>query len=130
MIAIEPLAARLLALGLPLFLALALCGCVSKAKADAQARAAFLAGQQQARQQMQPAREAIVTFVGPVERPTLPWTQDMTLARALVTAGYHSPTDPSQIIIVRNGQGIPVDVNKLLQGEDVPLQPGDVVSIK
>src|SRR5215471_4462620 len=81
--------------------------CVSKAAANAQARAAFLAGQQQAMQQaqMRQAQTQIhgptVTFVGPLKNSLLPWTADLTLAKAFVAADYYGPTDPQQIVIVR-----------------------------
>jgi hypothetical protein len=57
------------------------------------------------------------------------WSQDLTLAKAIVAAGYQAQTDPKQIMIVRNGQAIPVDPKKLLQGEDIPLVAGDLVQI-
>jgi len=106
-------------------------GCVSKSKAKAEAHAAFMAGQQQAMiaRTPQPAGN-IVTIVGPVKTPQLQWTQDLTLARAIVAAGYESSTDPQQIMIVRNGQAVPVDPKALLAGEDVPLLPGDMVVVK
>ena len=111
-----------------LYLAVAFCGCVSKKKADAQAHAAFAAGQQQAMmlRAPQPAGN-IVTIVGPVRIPSLPWNEGLTLAKAIVNCGYQSPTDPKQIMIVRNGQAVPVDPRSLLAGEDVPLLPGDMV---
>jgi len=108
---------------------LALTGCVTKAKARAQAREAYIAGQREAvqRQQRQ-AAGGDVHIVGPVQIPILPWTSGMTLMKALVTAEYNGP-DPTQIVVVHNGVANPVDVKKLLAGEDVPLQPGDVVQI-
>ena len=110
-------------------LALALTGCVSKAKADAQAHAAFLAGQQQAMQRLQQPLGPKVIFLGTVDNPAVLWTPELTLAKAIVTAGYHGP-DPTDITILRNGQTIHVDPNKLLNGEDVPLESGDIVSVK
>jgi hypothetical protein len=106
-------------------------GCVSQKKADAQARAAFAAGQQQAMMLRGPQPTGnIVTVVGPVRTPSLQWTPDLTLAKAIVNAGYQSPTDPRQIMIVRNGQAVPVDPKSLLAGEDVPLLPGDMVVLQ
>ena len=103
-------------------------GCVSKTKAKAEARAAFMAGQQQAMMARMPQPTGnIVTIVGPVKTPQVPWTQNLTLAKAIVTAGYESASDPKQIMIVRNGQAVPVDPYTLLEGEDVPLLPGDMV---
>jgi hypothetical protein len=112
-----------------ILLFLVLSGCVTKSKAKADAQSAFLAGQQQALMRMAQPHPAVVTFIGPVRNPTLPWSQDLTLAKAIVDAGYNGPSDPKQIMIVRNGQAIPVDPQKLLNGEDVPLVAGDLVQI-
>ena len=110
-------------------LALALGGCVSKAKARAEAQAAFLAGQQQAMARMQQSRGAVVTIIGPVTNPNIPWTQELTVAKAIVDAGYNGANDPTHIVIVRNGQAITIDPKKLLSGEDVLLQAGDFIQI-
>lgn len=109
-----------------------LSGCVSKTAAQAQARAAFLAGQQQAMQTMieRQAEGPTVTFVGPVRNILVPWTANLTLAKAVVAADYFGKGDPHEIIICRSGQQIPVDPKQLLAGEDVPLMPRDVVEIK
>ncbi len=115
---------------LGLALALALAGCVTKATAKAQAQAAFLAGQQQALERMQQqSRGPSVSLVGPVGNPVIPWTEDLTLAKALLQANYQGTGSPSDIIIVRNGRAVRVDLNKFLGGEDVPLQSGDVIQI-
>jgi hypothetical protein len=108
-------------------------GCITKAKAREQAQAAFLAGQQQAmvrmqQQQLQQGRGAIVSFVGPITNPNIPWTSDLTLARGIDQAGYTGGADPSHIFIVRNGQAIDV-TKQLLAGQDQPLMPGDVVQL-
>jgi hypothetical protein len=110
-------------------LALAVAGCVTKSKAKAEAQAAFLAGQQQAMIRMSQPHQPVVTFIGPVRNPTVLWREDLTLAKAVVAAGYEGKVDPRQIMIVRNGQAIPVDPKKLLEGEDIPLVAGDLVQI-
>ncbi len=105
-------------------------GCVSKATADARAREAFLAGQQQATQRLQmEARQPRVTVLGDVRNAVIPWSAELTLARVIVAAGYYGKTDPRLIIIQRNGQELRYDPNELLQGQDVPVQPGDVVEL-
>ncbi len=104
-------------------------GCVSKSKAEAQARAAFLAGQQQGTQQMQ-LRGPTVTVIGEVKNKLLPWTIDLTLSRAVVAAEYYGARDPTEITIIRDGHMMPVDPRHLLAGEDIPLQPGDIVELK
>ncbi len=110
-----------------------LAGCVTKKKAQAQARAAFVAGQQQAAlrmQQVQTLPQApSVTVNGEVRNHIVPWTEGLTLAKALVAADYCGATDPSLIYLVRNGKASLVDAKQLVSGADVPLQAGDVVQI-
>ena len=110
-------------------LALVVAGCVTKSKANAEAQAAYLAGQQQAMMRMSQPHQPVVTFIGPVRNPTVLWSQELTLAKAIVAAGYDAKADPKQIMIVRNGQATPVDPKKLLEGEDIPLVAGDLVQI-
>ena len=107
-------------------------GCMSKKKADAQARTAFLAGQRQALEivQQAQARGPSITVLGEVRNSIVPWTSDLTLAKALVAADYRGATDPIEILIERQGKATSYDPKKLLTGEDVPLQPNDVVQIR
>jgi hypothetical protein len=118
-----------LGLLLVLFQGVILTGCSNKAAQDAKARAAFQAGQQQVLQRMQQGAQVNITVLGPVSNPIVTWSNDLTLAKAIVTAGYNGRTDPKEILIHRNGQSIPVDPQTLLNGEDVPLQPGDVIEL-
>lgn len=104
-------------------------GCVTKSKAKEDAQKAFFAGQQQAMMRMSQPQQPVVTFIGPVRNPLVQWSQDLTLAKAIVAAGYEPKVDPKQIMIVRNGQAIPVDPRKLLEGEDIPLLAGDLVQM-
>ena len=71
-----------------------------------------------------------VSVLGPVRHPLIPWTEDLTLAKAVVAADYYLKDTPREIVIVRAGKPMPVDVKQLLAGEDVPLEAGDVVQIK
>ena len=112
-----------------LLFALALAGCTTKSSARSQARAAYAAGQQQALERVLQSRNS-VTVIGTVRNPLVPWTEDLTLARALVAADYYARGNPREIIIVRNGQPLPVDPKRLLNGEDFPLEAGDVVNIR
>ena len=106
-------------------------GCISKSQADAKAHQAFLAGQREAMMARAPQPNSnTVTLVGPVRTPSIPWTADLTLAKAIVNAGYQSSNDPKQIMIVRNGQAIPVNPKSLLSGEDVPLMAGDMIVLQ
>lgn len=112
-----------------LLLAITLSACVTKSKAQAQARAAFEAGRQQAMDQMRQQQSPAVTMIGKFQNGIIPWTEDLTLAKAIVAAGYSGP-DPTEIILVRNGAGRTIDPQKLLGEEDAPLKPGDVVQVK
>ncbi len=71
-----------------------------------------------------------VTFIGPVRNTLVPWSAELTLAKAIVAADYLGPNDPTEIIIRRGGEEIRLDPKKLLGGEDVPLLPRDIVELK
>lgn len=106
-------------------------GCVSKSKAQARAREAFLAGQQQALERMQAqASGPTVTFIGEVKNRLIPWTADLTLARALIAADYYGAIDPRSIVVIRNGQQTAYDVKKILQGDDILLEPRDIIEVR
>ncbi|HEV2456409.1 MAG TPA: hypothetical protein VGY98_19250 [Verrucomicrobiae bacterium] len=103
-------------------------GCVTKATADAQAKAAFLAGEKAAYQSMQSSTTDI-TVLGNVQKHQIPWVEGMTLAQALATATYTGAHDPTDLILRRNSVQTEVDPRDLLNGRDVPLHPGDVISV-
>jgi hypothetical protein len=109
-------------------LCLALCGCASKSKVDA--RNAFLEGQQRAWSAQQQNQEPTVFFRGMVRNPRVPWTEGLTLARALLAAEYTGALDPTQIRVTRDGQVYVIDVKRLMRGQDDPLlEPGDAVEV-
>jgi hypothetical protein len=116
-----------------LLLAVAFAGCVSKSKADAQARKAYIAGQQETMVRMQQAQAEgqgpCVTVNGEVRNRVVPWTQGMTLAKAIMAADYYGAADPGQIIVVHNGIARRIELQQLMSGVDVPLQPGDIVQL-
>ena len=114
---------------LPLLGVLPLCGCTTKAKARAEARAAFLAGQQQGMMRMQQSQNPSVTVQGAVKVPMVPWTEDLTVAKAIVAAEYYG-NDPREIILVRQGVANRIDPKQLLTGQDPPLQPGDILEVR
>jgi len=117
------------AMALLLIAPILITGCVSEATARARERAAFLAGQQQAAQQLQ-AQGPNVTVLGPVRNRLIPWTADLTLARAVVAADYYGAKDPTDITIIRDGKQMKIDPRRLLGGEDLPLQPRDIVALQ
>ena len=110
-------------------IALALTGCVTKSKAKAQAREAFVAGQNQALMRMQQSQPS-VTMMGEFHNPVIPWTEDLTLARAVVAAEYFGRTTPREILVVRHGRAFSVDPKTLLNGQDIPLEAGDIIQIR
>jgi hypothetical protein len=109
-------------------LALAAAGCVTKSHADAQARAAFLAGQQMAYQSMGQTMTDVVVL-GSVDKHEIPWVSGLTLAQAMATANYTGAHDPTEIIVKRNSVEQRIDPKKLLNGEDMALQPGDIITV-
>ena len=102
------------------------CGCVSKSKAQARAQAAYFAGQNAALRQQQGQG---VTVIGPVQNPDVPWVEGLTLAQAIATAHYLGQHDPKEIIITRQGESAKLAPKMLLNGADVPLEPGDIITI-
>ena len=113
-------------------LLIATSGCVSQTKAKAQAKAAYLAGQQDAasRAKLAEMSAANVTIIGPVRNPAVSWSEDLTLAKAILAAGYVPHNDPRQIVIIRHGEAMMIEPKRLLAGEDVPLLRGDVLQIQ
>ncbi len=74
----------------------------------------------------QPLPEVYVR--GPVRHPTVDWTDDLTLAQAIVAADYTGFMNPVLVRVIRHGQVAEtmrgVD---LLRHKDVPLEPGDII---
>ena len=112
-----------------LSLALVTGGCVTKSGSKERARAAFLEGQHQAGQQQTQAPS--VSFRGDVRKPSVPWTEDLTLAQALLAAEYTGLWDPRTITLQRQGQTYRINPKRLLSGaEDPALEPGDIVEVR
>lgn len=104
-------------------------GCETKSKARLQQQTAYMAGQQQAMTQAQAGKTVRIT--GEVQNSTIPWTETLTLSQAIVDADYRGLRDPRRIVVRRfNQPPITIAPRQLLQGEDMPLQPGDVVQIE
>ena len=106
------------------------CGCETKSQAQARAQAAYLAGQNAALRQQQAQEQAPgVTVIGPVQNSDVPWVEGLTLAQAIATARYLGQHDPKEIIITRQGESAKLAPKMLLNGADVPLEPGDTIVI-
>lgn len=74
--------------------------------------------------------DPVVWVVGPVRWPVLDWRKGLTLAEAILMADYLPATDPSAIILHRGSIAIPIDLARLLDGEDWALLPGDRIEIR
>jgi hypothetical protein len=110
--------------------ALALSGCVSKSTAQAEARKAYLEGQHRAIANQEEAQNPAVWFRGPVRNPRVPWSEDLTLTRALLAAEYLYQLSPMRISVIRQGKTYSIDVRRMLRGqEDPPMEPGDIVEV-
>lgn len=110
-----------------LFLALAATSCVSKSTANARVRKAYLAGQAAALNSTIVRTNIVV--LGDVQNHELLWTDDLTLARAIVAAGYDGLHDPKRITLQRQGEQADINPKDLLRGGDVPLEPGDIITV-
>ena len=106
------------------------CGCVTRSQASAQAQAAYLAGQNDALAKMAADQRTSVYVVGPVEKSEVPWVEGLTLAQAIATANYTSIHNPKTITITRQGEQATVNPKVLLNGQVVPLEPGDTITIR
>jgi hypothetical protein len=87
---------------------------------------------QQPQAAMPMAEQKPTVFVrGNVRNPAIPWTEDLTVARAIVAAEYNALFDPLRILVVRQGQTYEIKPRDLLRGrEDFPLDPGDLIVIE
>jgi hypothetical protein len=112
-----------------LLLALATGGCVSKSTAQAQARAAYAAGQRDAYAHIAATQRTSVKVFGPVQNPEVPWVEGLTLAQAIATANYTDRGNPTEILLLRRGESATIDPRDLLNGHDVPLEPGDTITL-
>ncbi|MEY2411371.1 MAG: hypothetical protein QOF48_4041 [Verrucomicrobiota bacterium] len=105
-------------------------GCAGGSRRKQREQEAFLRGQQQAIAAQQQAQEPAVWFHGMVRHPRVPWTENLTLAQALVMAQYTGALDPTSIKVIRQGQTYRIDPKRLIRGlEDPPLEPGDLIEV-
>ena len=71
----------------------------------------------------------IVTVTGEVRNSIIPWTEGLTLAKAIVAADYTAYMAPRIIRVIREGQTTEIKPSALLNREDMPLQPGDSIQL-
>lgn len=77
------------------------------------------------------AQGAAVTVTGNVTRRVIPWQDGLTLMQAFALSGYQGDANPSQLGIIRKKQ-LPVymDYQKLYEGQDMMLEPGDRIDVR
>ena len=113
-----------------LFFAIVSGGCISNSRDRTDEQAAYIAGQREAFASISAAQRTSVVVIGPVQNPNVPWTDGLTLAQAIVAANYNGLGNPKEIILMRQGETTRIDPKDLLGGRDVPLQPGDTITIR
>jgi len=111
------------------FTTFAFCGCVTKSKANAEARAAYAAGQKDAYAAIAATQRSGIKVIGPVQHPDVPWVEGLTLAQAIATATYTAQGNPKEIILLRRGDSTTIDPKDLLNGHNMPLEPGDTIML-
>jgi len=113
-----------------LLLAFAGGGCGTHSPSQADVRAAYLAGQRDAYARIAATQHTDVVVIGPVQNPEVQWTEGLTPAQAIVAANYTGQGNPQEITLTRQGETTPIDPKDLLNGHDVPLQPGDTITLR
>jgi len=105
-------------------------GCITRSAARAQANEAFLAGQRSEARTEEQKAQPMVTVRGDVQHSQIPWTEELTLARAIVAAGLNGLINPTAFEVIRKGEASRIDARRLLRGEDFSLEAGDVIEIR
>jgi hypothetical protein len=110
-----------------LVLTLATLGCKSNKAGGQGPPPAYMdpAAAQEAMRQAQ----MIVQVRGDVRNHIIPWSEDLTLAGALVEANYIGRLDPLSVTVTRGRKVQRFSSYRLLSGADMFLQPGDVIDI-
>ena len=122
---------RVIFLCLPLVAGFGLAGCASKAKKEAafyQRNAAVRAQEEALIAQLN--QTPSVFLRGAIQRPMVPWRENLTLAEVLLDSGYNSTLSPRVIRVTRQGRSYDINVRALLRGQDNPvMEPGDMVEV-
>jgi hypothetical protein len=105
----------------PLLLAALLAGCASGPSSGGTASNPGSGSQ---------TKGAAVTVEGNVTRRVIPWQDGLTLMQAFTLSGYQGAENPVQLVVHRKGQlAVFVDYQKLYDGQDMMLEPGDKIDI-
>ena len=110
-----------------LVLALATLGCKTK-KVAAQGPPPVYMDPAAAQEAMRQA-QMVVQIRGDVRNRIIPWSEDLTLAGALVEAHYIGRWDPLSVTVTRGRKVQRFSASRLLGGGDMFLEPGDVIDI-
>ena len=73
--------------------------------------------------------QMIVQVRGQVRNGIIPWSEDLTLAGALVEADYIGRMNPMSVTVTRGRKVTRFSAARLLSGGDMFLHPGDVIDI-
>lgn len=73
--------------------------------------------------------QMVVQVRGDVRNRVIPWSEDLTLAGALVEADYIGRWDPLSVTVTRGRKVQRFSRSRLLSGGDMFLEPGDVIDI-
>mgnify|MGYP001171167289 FL=1 len=102
--------------------------CTTRSAANKKASETFMQGQIAAKSQSQ---QQIITVKGDVMNSVIPYTKDMTLAKALIAARWSGIRDPKYITITRGEESYKIKASDFFTaGEDLPLEPGDVIILE
>lgn len=113
-----------------LLMLLAVTGCVTKTKATADAHTAYVAGQRDAFASIAASQRTSITINGPVQNHEVSWVEGLTLVQAIATANYTAHGNPGEIFLLRRGENATINPRDLLNGHDVPLEPGDTITLR
>jgi hypothetical protein len=105
-------------------------GCTTRSQSQTDAEAAYQAGQRDTYARIAALQRTSVVVIGPVQNPEVQWTEGLTLAQAILAANCTGHGNPKEIILTRQGEMTRIDPKDLLRGNDVPLQPGDTITIR
>jgi hypothetical protein len=111
-----------------LIITVTIAGCVSEKEARRREVKAYWTGQQQQNAGAQTSKFSVYVM-GNVVNHTIPWTIDLTLAKALIAASYLGEGIPRNITVTRNGETTNVEPVRLLRGYDFPLEAGDRIEL-
>ena len=73
--------------------------------------------------------QMVVQVRGDVRNRVIPWSENLTLAGALVEADYIGRLNPLSVTVTRARKVYRFSASRLLSGGDMFLEPGDTIDI-